>query len=303
MSLLPSSRFSLSSLRRALPSVPSSSSLPVLRSSPCLPSSARSTVSPLQHATLLRLLPPMQTRGIKFAPKRTKTTKTMKGRIPIRTGGSTRGTTLAFGGEFGIRVKMGIRLRAKQLEAMHDTLRKKLKPYKGAEIIMRVFPDRPIAVKGNQTRMGKGKGAFEYWSCNVAMNHTLFEIRGGNVRQEIAREACRVATCKIACATQFMTAATFPRVGRLTPEVVVEDIDPLTPEELMKEAEEERLQTAHDGTEIVESPSGKQQIRYLRPVKVSEKLARTRVGTGKMYGVENEFFRRSVGVANGEKRV
>lgn len=141
MSLLPSSRFSLNSLRRALPSTSS----PLVRRTP--PSLPPSHTSPFQAAALQALLPPMQTRGIKFAPKRSSSSKTMKGRIPIRIGGSTRGTTLAFGGEYGIRAKSGVRLRAKQLEAAYEALRRKLKPFKGVEIMMRVFPDRPIAVK------------------------------------------------------------------------------------------------------------------------------------------------------------
>lgn len=100
-----------------------------------------------------------------------------------------------------------------------------------------------------------------------------------------------------------MTAATLPRVGDHTPIPLVEDLEPLSPEELMKEAEEERLSTAHDGTVLEQTPEGKTLVRHLRPVKVSEKIARTRVGTGKMHGVENQYFRKALGVAAGEKRM
>lgn len=89
-----------------------------------------------------------QSRGIKFAPKRTKHgMNAMKGRVPIHTGGSTKGTTLAYGGEYGIRATNGVRIKAKQLEAAYEALRRKMKAFKGVEIIMRVFPDRPVTAK------------------------------------------------------------------------------------------------------------------------------------------------------------
>jgi ribosomal protein L16 len=47
------------------------------------------------------------------------------------------------------------------------SIKRKIKPVKGAEAWMRVFPDVPVCVKGNETRMGKGKGAFEYWACRL----------------------------------------------------------------------------------------------------------------------------------------
>jgi ribosomal protein L16 len=53
---------------------------------------------------------------------------------------------------------------------------------------MRVFPDVPVCVKGNETRMGKGKGSFEYWACRVPLGRVVFEIGGGNIREEIAKQ-------------------------------------------------------------------------------------------------------------------
>jgi ribosomal protein L16 len=79
-------------------------------------------------------------------------------------GGSIKGTTLQLG-TFGLRVLESTRLTAKQLTSAEVAVKRKIKPVKGAECWMRVFPDIPVCVKGNETRMGKGKGAFEYWAC------------------------------------------------------------------------------------------------------------------------------------------
>jgi hypothetical protein len=59
---------------------------------------------------------------------------------------------------------------------------------KGAEVFMRVFPDIPVCVKGNETRMGKGKGSFEYWACRVPLGRVVFEVGGGGIREEIAKQ-------------------------------------------------------------------------------------------------------------------
>lgn len=90
--------------------------------------------------------------------------KSHKGRIPFPTGGSIKGTTIQQG-TFGIRLLAPARLTAKQLQSAETALKRKLKVVKGAQVFMRVFPDIPVCVKGNETRMGKGKGAFEYWAC------------------------------------------------------------------------------------------------------------------------------------------
>lgn len=99
-----------------------------------------------------------------LAPRRTKYRKAHKGRVPIPSGGSLKGTTLTMG-EYGIRVLTGVRLSAKQLQSAQTALKRKLRAVKGSQVFMRVFPDIPVCVKGNETRMGKGKGSFEFWAC------------------------------------------------------------------------------------------------------------------------------------------
>ncbi|KAH7099758.1 ribosomal protein L16, partial [Auriculariales sp. MPI-PUGE-AT-0066] len=148
-----------------------------------------------------------------LAPRKMDWIKRHRGVIPIPTGGSTKATTLAYG-DFGIRIRSeGLRLSAKQLTTADDVLKRKLKPIKGAKIWMRVFPDIPVCVKGNETRMGRGKGLFEYWATRVPTNRVLFEIGGVPIREELAREALRQAAAKLPCVMEFITRATPPRVG------------------------------------------------------------------------------------------
>ncbi|KAI8967962.1 ribosomal protein L16p/L10e-domain-containing protein [Mycotypha africana] len=145
-----------------------------------------------------------------FAPKRTKYKKAQKGRIPIHIGGSTKGTTVVFG-DYGLRVKEGARLTGRQLTAVHNVLKRKLKAVKGARFWMRVFPDIPVTTKGNEVRMGKGKGSFDYWACRVPINRIVFEISG--MRKEIAKETFRLASGKLPVKTEFVERGTKPVVG------------------------------------------------------------------------------------------
>ena len=92
--------------------------------------------------------------GLNFArfrsqlfPRKIEWIKRHKGRIPVPIGGSTKGTTLAFG-DWGLRIKgNGARLTQKQLLAAEDAVRRKIKPVKGAKVYLRVFPDIPVCVK------------------------------------------------------------------------------------------------------------------------------------------------------------
>ena len=99
-----------------------------------------------------------------LAPRRTKYRKAHKIRLPFNTGGSLKGTTVKEG-MYGLRILAPAKLSAKQLTAAETAIKRKLKVVKGAQIFLRVFPDTPVCVKGNETRMGKGKGSFEYWAC------------------------------------------------------------------------------------------------------------------------------------------
>lgn len=99
-----------------------------------------------------------------MGPRRTKYRKAHKGRVSFPVGGSVKGTTVSQG-IYGLRSLEPCRLSATQLSAAETALKRKLKVVRGSQVFMRVFPDIPVCVKGNETRMGKGKGSFEYWAC------------------------------------------------------------------------------------------------------------------------------------------
>ncbi|SPO30099.1 related to MRPL16 - mitochondrial ribosomal protein, large subunit [Ustilago trichophora] len=148
-----------------------------------------------------------------LAPRRTKYRKAHKITIPFNTGGSTKGTTVQEGA-YGIRLLAPARLSAKQLVAAETALKRKLKVVKGAQVFLRVFPDIPVCIKGNETRMGKGKGSFEYWACRANMGKVIFEIGGPvEIRPEVAKEALRLASAKLPVPTEFVTTASKPRIG------------------------------------------------------------------------------------------
>ncbi|KAJ8587366.1 ribosomal protein L16 [Rhizopogon salebrosus TDB-379] len=157
--------------------------------------------------------------GVRFrsqlAPRQVQHVKRHKGRVPIPIGGSTKGTTLAYG-EWGIRIKgMGVRFSAKQLTTAEEVIKRKIKVVKGAKVYLRVFPDIPVCIKGNETRMGKGKGTFEFWATRVPTGRVIFEIGGTPIREELAREALRQAADKLPTTMEFITRSTPPRLGNL----------------------------------------------------------------------------------------
>lgn len=104
-----------------------------------------------------------------LGPRRTKYRKSHKGRVSFPTGGSVKGTTVTQG-MYGIRTLEPCRITATQLTAAETALKRKLKVVRGSQVFMRVFPDVPVCVKGNETRMGKGKGSFEYWACRYVLH-------------------------------------------------------------------------------------------------------------------------------------
>jgi len=94
---------------------------------------------------------PLSILGARFrhqlAPRKVKYIKRHKGVIPIPIGGSTKGTTLAYG-EWGLRIKgNGVRLTAKQLQTAEEVIKRKIKQVKGSKIYLRVFPDIPVCIK------------------------------------------------------------------------------------------------------------------------------------------------------------
>ncbi|KIK80457.1 hypothetical protein PAXRUDRAFT_158657 [Paxillus rubicundulus Ve08.2h10] len=194
-------------------------------------SSLFSALPRLRHAPI-PVTVPSGTFGARFrtqiAPRKVKYAKRQKGRIPIPTGGSTRGTTLAYG-EYGIRIKgQGVRFTAKQLMTAEEVIKRAIKVVKGAKVYMRVFPDIPVCIKGNETRMGKGKGTFEFWATRVPTGRVIFEIGGVPIREEIAREALRLAAAKLPTTYEFVTRKSLPRLGNMVIQPTPLILDPLS---------------------------------------------------------------------------
>ncbi|KIL60321.1 hypothetical protein M378DRAFT_199826 [Amanita muscaria Koide BX008] len=193
--------FSLSSLSRTLCSVSPLLRLGQLNSQP-----TPTTLGPLSIFSRARS---------QLAPRQVKHIKRHKGRVPIPIGGSTKGTTLAYG-DYGIRIKSnGHRFTAKQLSTAEEVIKRKARAFKGLRVYLRVFPDIPVCIKGNETRMGKGKGTFEYWATRVPTGRVIFEIGGVPIREELARDMLRQAAAKLPTKMEFITRSTPPRLGSL----------------------------------------------------------------------------------------
>lgn len=134
-------------------------------------------------------------------PKRTKYRKQHKMKVK---GNATRGNQLAFG-SFAIKSLDECWLTAKQIEAARVAMTRYLK--REGQVWIRVFPDKPITRKPAEVRMGKGKGAPEYWVAVVKPGAILFEAEG--VPLETAREALRLAAQKLPVITRFIVRADY----------------------------------------------------------------------------------------------
>lgn len=129
-------------------------------------------------------------------PKKTKFRKQQKMR---NRGDATRGAQLAFG-SFGIKSLERTQLTSRQIEAARVALTRFMK--REGQTWIRVFPDKPVTRKPAEVRMGKGKGAPEYWIAQVKPGTMLFEADGVSV--ETAKEAMRLAAQKLPVITKFV---------------------------------------------------------------------------------------------------
>jgi large subunit ribosomal protein L16 len=129
-------------------------------------------------------------------PKRTKFRKQFKGRIH---GLAKGGTNLDFGA-FGLKAMEPDRVTARQIEAARRAITREMK--RAGRVWIRVFPDVPVTGKPTEVRMGKGKGAVEYWAARIKPGRIMFEIDG--VSEEIAREALRLGAAKLSVKTRFV---------------------------------------------------------------------------------------------------
>jgi large subunit ribosomal protein L16 len=129
-------------------------------------------------------------------PKRVKYRKQMRGRMT----GSTKGGDYVAFGDYGLVAMEPGWIRSNQIEACRITMSRFFK--RGGKIYIRIFPDKPITKKPQEVRMGKGKGAVEYWVSVVKPGRVMFEV--SNVTEEQAREAFRLASHKLPIKTKMV---------------------------------------------------------------------------------------------------
>ena len=134
-------------------------------------------------------------------PKKTKYRKQQKGKIK---GNAQRGSQIAFG-SFGIKSMDEGFLTSRQIEAARIAATRYMK--REGQLWIKIFPDKPITKKPLEVRMGKGKGAPEYFVAVVKPGRVLFEVSG--VPVAVAREALRLAAQKLPVTTKFIIARDF----------------------------------------------------------------------------------------------
>ncbi len=129
-------------------------------------------------------------------PKRTKYRKVQKGR---NRGKATRGSKVSYG-EYGIQALEAGMITSNQIESARIAMTRHVK--RGGKVWIKLFPDKPITKKPAETRMGKGKGAVEFWVAPVKPGRVMFEMSG--VAEPVARRALELAAYKLPIKTKFV---------------------------------------------------------------------------------------------------
>ena len=129
-------------------------------------------------------------------PKRVKYRRVHRGRL---TGKATRGNTVTYG-DFGLQALEPAWVTSNQIEAARIAMTRYIK--RGGQVLIKIFPDKPITEKPAETRMGSGKGSPEYWVAVVKPGRVMFEI--GGIEESVAREAMRLAAHKLPIKCKFV---------------------------------------------------------------------------------------------------
>ena len=129
-------------------------------------------------------------------PKRVKFRKAHRGRM---SGKAVRGATVAFG-SFGLKAMEPGWITSRQIEAARIAITRKMK--RDGKVWIRIFPDKPVTKKPAETRMGKGKGAPEFWVAVVKPGRVMFEV--GGVNTALASEALGLAAHKLPIKTKLV---------------------------------------------------------------------------------------------------
>jgi large subunit ribosomal protein L16 len=129
-------------------------------------------------------------------PKRVKYRKQMRGRM---TGKAYRGSTVAFG-DYGLMALEPVWMTSLQIEAARKAIMRNIK--RRGKVWIRIFPDKPFTKRGAESRMGKGKGAVEYYVAVILPGRILFEMSG--IDEALAKEALTLAAAKLPIRTKFV---------------------------------------------------------------------------------------------------
>ncbi len=130
-------------------------------------------------------------------PKKTKYRKQFKGRVSESV--AQRGTELSYG-QYGLKAEESERITSRQIEAARRAMTRHIK--RGGKIWIRIFPDVPVTKKPAEVSMGSGKGSIDHYAARVRPGRIMFEMEG--VREEVAREAMRLAGRKLPIKTKFV---------------------------------------------------------------------------------------------------
>jgi len=130
-------------------------------------------------------------------PKKVKHRKIHRGGA-IR-GTATKGTEVSFG-SYGLQATTSGLVSARQIEASRRAMTRYVK--RGGKIWIRIFPDKPMTKKGDETPMGKGKGSVDHFVARIKQGRMLFEMDG--VARDLAKEAMRLAAHKLCIKTKFV---------------------------------------------------------------------------------------------------
>ncbi len=131
-----------------------------------------------------------------LSPKKTKFRKQFKGRIH----GNAKGSYSLNYGSFGLKALQPERITSRQIESARKAITRHLK--RAGKMWIRIFPDVPVSKKPAEVRMGKGKGANEFWACRVKPGRIMFEVDGVNVNE--ARKALSLAAAKLPVKSKFI---------------------------------------------------------------------------------------------------
>jgi large subunit ribosomal protein L16 len=129
-------------------------------------------------------------------PKRVKYRKQQRGRMR---GKAYRGSTVAFG-EYGLQALEPAWITNRQIEAARVAITRSIK--RGGKMWIRIFPDKPVTKKPAETRMGKGKGAPEFWVASIRPGRIMFELEG--ITKEAAKAAMRLGASKLPIRVRFV---------------------------------------------------------------------------------------------------